>query len=145
MNAMMKRPGNNPKRRIADLELLPAKERAELADAVKYEPSAHHKLYPNIYGLERAAPRANKSLCDKVRIIPLEEALEMLRAGIVNGMISEFFYERFPKFVWSIDAAGVAYEAKTHSSTLGVYHGYRLEEEDNMCGHVKTVWKQRCK
>jgi hypothetical protein len=29
--------------------------------------------------------------------------------------------------------------------TVGVYHGYRLEEDDDMRDYIKWVWKQRCR
>jgi len=59
-------------------------------------------------------------------------------------MFSEHRYDAFPKFVWCVDVDGEVYEAKTDPMTLGIYHGYRLEEDDDMRDYVKAVWKQRC-
>ncbi len=69
----------------------------------------------------------------------------MLQAGILNGMISDFFFADFPKFVWYVDERDEVYEAKTDTRTLGTYHGYRIEEDDDMRAHIKAVWKQRCR
>jgi hypothetical protein len=140
----MKRPGNNPKRRIAPADLLTEAQRAELARMVRYVASGHHKRHPADYGLERTSPRPTKSLCDLLRVIPLEEAKGMIRKGILCGMISDFFFDAHPKFVWCVGEDGEVYEAKTDAMTPGVYHGYRLEEDDNMRDHIKAVWKQRC-
>src|SRR5882672_5508745 len=132
----MKRPGNNPKRRIARPDLLTEAQRAELAKIVKYVASGHHKRNPADYGLERTNPRPTKSLCDMLRIVKLEEVNHMIRKGILCGMISEFFFNTYPKFVWCVSEDGEVYEAKTDAMTPGVYHGYRLEEDDNMRDHI---------
>lgn len=140
----MRRPGNNPKRRVAPPDLLGEEERAKLADRVRYAASGHHKRSPADYGLERTSPRPTKSLCDLVRVVPLDEAKALIRKGILCGMLSDFFFGAFPKFVWSVDGDGEVYEAKTDPVTLGVYHGYRLEEDDDMRDYIKAMWKQRC-
>jgi hypothetical protein len=140
----MKRPGNNPKRRIAACDLLTEAQRTKLAQDVKYVASGHHKRNPADYGLERTNPRPTKSLCDMLRIVRMEETMRMIRKGILCGMISDCFFGAYPKFVWCVDEDGEVYEAKTDPMTPGVYHGYRLEEDDNMRGDIKAVWKQRC-
>jgi hypothetical protein len=68
----------------------------------------------------------------------------MIRKGISKGMISDLFYGEFPKFIWYVGEDGEVYEAKTDPVTLGAYHGYRIEEEDDMRDHIKRVWKERC-
>ncbi len=45
-----------------------------------------------------------------------------------------------PKYVWSVDGAGEAYEAKIGN---GGYHGYRLTDEDDMRDYVLQEWKRR--
>jgi hypothetical protein len=132
----MKRPGNNPKRRIASSDRLTEPQRADLVNSVKYVPSGHHKRNPADYGLERTNPRPTKSLCDALRIIPKAEAKELMLKGISYGMFSDFFYGKHPKYVWCVGADGEVYEAKTDSVTPGVYHGYRLEEEDSMRSYI---------
>lgn len=140
----MKRAGNNPKRRIAPANLFTDAQKMALAKKVNYAASGHHKRNPADYGLERTNPRPTKSLCDKIRVIQLKEAKLMIEKGISLGMISEFFYGEYPKFIWCVGEDGEVYEAKTDPVTPGAYHGYPLEEEDNMRDHVKQVWKQRC-
>jgi hypothetical protein len=58
----------------------------------------------------------------------------------MKGMFSDFLDNSQPKFVWSVDEMGEAYEAKIDSAS---YHGYRLEEEDNMRYVVLREWKRR--
>ena len=140
----MKRSGNNPKRRIAPVDFLAEAQRFQLAGAVKYVASGHHKRSPADYGLERTSPRPTKSLCDLLRVVPLDEAKAMLRKGVLCGMISNFCFGAYPKFVWCVGEDGEVYEAKTEARTPGAYHGYRIEEDDNMREHIKAVWKQRC-
>jgi hypothetical protein len=139
----MKRAGNNPKRRISAAKDFTETERSELLKAAAYTPSGHHKRNPADYGLERTNPRPTKSLCDKIRIIPLKEASLLLRKGISAGMVSTFKYGKFPKYIWSVGEDEEVYEAKTEEKTAGTYHGYRLEEEDDMRELVKRVWKER--
>ena len=140
----MKRAGNNPKRRIAPANRLTAAQKAALAKKVAYVASGHHKRFPADYGLERTGPRPTKSLCDILRIIPLNEAKSMIQKGIWNGMVSEHFFGEYPKYIWCVGEDDEVYEAKTDAVTPGTYHGYRLEEEDNMREHVKQAWKERC-
>ena len=68
----------------------------------------------------------------------------MIEKGISLGMISSFAFGMFPKYIWCVDDDGEVYEAKTDETTAGTYHGYRLEEEDNMRDLVKHTWKERC-
>jgi hypothetical protein len=140
----MKRAGNNPKRRIAAVDCLTDVQKSVLAKRVKYVASGHHKRNPADYGLERTSPRPTKSFCDKMRVIKLDEAKSMIQKGIFLGMFSDFFYGGFPKFIWCVGDDGEVYEAKTDSVTPGGYHGYPLEEEDNMREYVRQVWKERC-
>ena len=140
----MRRAGNNPKRRIAPLDHLTKAQRVALAGNVEYVASGHHKRNPADYGLERTSPRPTKSLCDRLRIIPLKEAKSMLKKGINFGMFSDYFLGQHPKYIWCVGDDDEVYEAKTDAVAPGLYHGYRLEEEDNMRDHVKQIWKTRC-
>ena len=67
-----------------------------------------------------------------------EQALVVL--VVTSGMVSELAGDGLPKYVWSVDADGTAYEAKL--GTDG-YHGYRLEDEDDMRSLVLKEWKKR--
>jgi hypothetical protein len=140
----MKRLGNNPKRRVAPPDFLTQPQRAKLAKAVTYVGSGHHKRNPADYGLERTSPRPTKSLCDLMRIIRLDEAKSMMQIGILCGMFSDFFFGNYPKYVWCVGDDGEVYEAKTDAVTPGTYHGYPLEEDDDMHDYIKRVWKERC-
>jgi len=68
----------------------------------------------------------------------------MLRKGINFGMFSDYFFGQHPKYIWCVGEDDEVYEAKTDDVAPGVYHGYRLEEEDDMRDHVKQVWEARC-
>jgi hypothetical protein len=115
-----------------------------LSKAFTYVASGHHKRNPADYGLERTNPRPTKSLCDKVRIIPVKEANLLVKNGIARGMVSTFKCGGFPKYIWSVGEDGEVYEAKTDENAAGTYHGYRLEEEDDMRDVVKITWNERC-
>jgi hypothetical protein len=112
---------------------------------VRYVASGHHKRNPADYGLERTNPRPTKSLCDKIRVIPLKEAKLMTLKGISLGMISDHFYGEYPKYIWSVGEDDEVYEAKTGAVTPGTYHGYRLEEEDDVRDYILQTWRQRCR
>jgi hypothetical protein len=49
-----------------------------------------------------------------------------MRRGVLKGMFSESAEHGSPQYVWSVDEAGEAYEAKTDAKNPGPYHGYRL-------------------
>ncbi len=63
----------------------------------------------------------------------LDEARELFRQGLLMGMFSDLRRGDMPDFVWSVDAGRKVYEAKPSGPN---YHGYLLEEEDNMRGAV---------
>ena len=79
-----------------------------------------------------------------VEVITLARAKSLLIKGILSGMFSNFKYGMYPKFIWCVDD-GEIYEAKTEAGNPGNYHGYRLEEDDDMRDHVLSVWKNRCR
>lgn len=138
------RPGNNPKRRIVEPNCLNAEQKATLKNDTRYVGSGHHKRYPADYGLERTNPRPTKSLCDMNRVIVLGEAKRLLSDGITLGLFSKPGDDRFPKFIWGVTEIGEVFEAKTDAHGTGEYHGYPLEDEDDMRDYVKSIWKQRC-
>lgn len=141
----MAREGNNPKRRIAELDTLTPEERQKLSADLIYVGSGHHKRFPANYGFSPpVSPRPSKSICDGIRIILQDEAEQLLRSGVSKGMFSELSEHDFPKYVWSVDNNGEAYEAKTNPNNPGKYYGYRLEEEDAMRERVQKIWKRRC-
>ena len=138
---MLKRSGNKPIRRIAGASSLGNAERKDLAKRMVYVGSGHHKRHPGDYGFHPpVSPRPWKSLCDGSRVILKAEAQRLLREGVMRGMFSELAGDSPPKYVWSVDAEGTAYEAKLGT---GGYHGYRLEDEDDMRSLVLKEWKKR--
>lgn len=142
---MKRRTGNNPKRRIVSSDRLSASERQSLAQRVRYVGSGHHKRHPADYGLERTNPVPTKSLCDLTEPIKLAQALSWLRAGVMNGLISEPGADGFPKYIWCVTEDGRVFEAKTHPNTPGQYHGYPLEQEDDMRAYVQSMREERCR
>jgi hypothetical protein len=113
-----------------------------MAATLTYHGSALHKRHPGDYNFSPPVnPRPWKSLCDGKRVIARQEAQELLRQGIIRGLISDFPEGGIPKYVWSVDGSGDAYEAKY--DTQG-YHGYRLEEDDDFRLLVLKEWNRRC-
>jgi len=58
-------------------------------------------------------------------------------------MVSRLLPDGLPKYVWSVSDTGEVFEAKTHPNTAGIYHGYPLEEQDDMRVRVLKTWTQR--
>jgi hypothetical protein len=138
---MTMRPGNNPKRRIAAETRLDLDGRKKLAGELSYVGSALHKRRPGDYGfVPPANPRPAKSLCDGLRPILKGEATDLFVTGIGKGLFSDFPEGDIPKYVWSVDPDGQAYEAKIVQDG---YHGYRLEDEDDMRTLVLQEWARR--
>ena len=140
----MDRPGNNPKRRIARAGLLNDRQRTELARSVKYVASGHHKRNPCGLRSPKDEPETDQVAVRCQARRTLTEAKALIRKGILAGMMSDFFFGRYPKFIWCVAEEEEVYEARTDHVTPGVYHGYRLEEDDDMRDYIKKVWKQRC-
>lgn len=137
----MARQGNNPKRRILAQASVGRDVLVALAQAVVYVGSANHKRSPGDYGFHPPSnPRAWKSLCDADRVVLKDEAELLLRRGVLRGMISALPEGGWPKYIWSVDARDLPYEAKLGN---GGYHGYRLEPDDAMSEIVRREWKQR--
>ena len=142
---MRKREGNRPDRRIVAAGSVSKAELDGLLRRVRYAGSSVHKLHPADYGLVPPVnPRPSKSVCDDVRVIPLEEASRLFATGIEAGMISRFDGEGVPKYVWAVDADHQVYEAKT-TPREAVYHGYRLgDDEEAMRRYILGEWGRRC-
>lgn len=139
----MTRQGNNPKRRIIPVEQIDSGKIETLLSSTKYVGSGHHKRYPLDYGFERTNPVPTKSLCDMNEPVKLGEAQALFATGIRNGMVSDFS-AGLPKYVWSVTADGIVYEAKTDPKSPGDYHGYPLENDIVVRDYVLSEWKKRC-
>ena len=139
---MSQRQSNNPKRRITPPDLLSIEGKELLLRVSRYVGSALHKSKPANYGFHPPFnPRPHKSLCDDRRSIPLQEAQRLFESGVRKGMISTHWEGDLPKYVWSVDEQGEAYEAKLGNDG---FHGYRLNEENegamrNLVLHEWTV------
>jgi hypothetical protein len=137
----MARTGNNPKRRIAAFGTFSLADRQAIAARLSYVGSANHKRQPGDYGFHPPTnPRPSKSLCDAKRCVLLGEAQALMEAGILKGMMSTSVVRDLPKYVWSVDDFGEAYEAKMGRDG---YHGYRLESDDTMRDIVLREWAKR--
>lgn len=141
---MRSRAGNNPKRRVADLATLDEVFLQSLSERARYIGSGHHKRHPADYGFGRTNPVPTKSLCDAVGPVLLSQAQTWLQQGIMRGMVSAPTADGFPKYIWCVADDGRVFEAKTHPNTPGQYHGYPLENEDEMRTYIRTLWGKRC-
>lgn len=133
----------NTKRRFA--AVLPEEEvLKQFARQVRYGGKPMHKRNPGDFGLSPPAlPRDDKSLCDNVKIFKRAEARNLLKEGILRGMISEWDGSSgFPKHIWSMTEDGVPLEAIIENPGNGTYHGYPLEENDDFREVVITHWKE---
>jgi hypothetical protein len=145
LSVMKKRNGNfNPKRRMLIVEECNFKSLAELASQAKYGGNPEHKRNPGDFGLTPpSGPRPGKSLCDSVRVFTQREALELLRKGIENGLVSDRFENQWPKNVWSVMEDETPLEAQLESAVQGIYHGYPMQAEDPFCDEVIEQWRIR--
>lgn len=143
---MSKRQSNRPDRRLVPADTYTAAALADLADSISYGGSANHKLRPGDYKFDPPSnPRASKSVCDDLRPVLKAEAARLFRQGVLCGMVSAFAPGANPKYVWTVDANGEVYEAKTKPGQETVYHGYRLGEDDReMRDLIRREWKKRC-
>ncbi|MFA7239930.1 MAG: hypothetical protein WC091_07440 [Sulfuricellaceae bacterium] len=137
------RSGNNPKRRVIARDLVTQEYLERLTREVRYIGSGNHKRHPANYGFAQASPRPTKSLCDANRVMDLEEAQALIKSGISKGMFSNPQEDGLPKYIWSVSDAGEVFEAKTHPNTYGKYHGYPLEDEDDMRDYIFEIWRAR--
>jgi hypothetical protein len=141
---MKRRTGYNPKRRIAPVDMFSLNERQALSKRVQYGGNPEHKSSPGKYGLTPPAqPRPGKTLCDANRQIPKEEVVELLRRGILKGMISQCEPGHWPKNIWAVSAEGEAFEAQLENPQLGIYHGYPMPEDDDLRRTVIQEWRKR--
>ena len=140
----MKYKGNNPKRRIARHGYFSERELGELASAVRYQGSAHHKTQPADYGFKPpVAPRPLKSVCDGKRVVFSGEAQHLLQAGVRLGMVNFHREGEWPKYVWAVDDSGEVYEAKLCHDRRR-HHGYRLGKDDSaMRDWAQAEWSRR--
>jgi len=142
---MPKREGNRPDRRILPADATTPDQRRAMVERLIYVGSGHHKLRPGDYGfMPPQNPRPSKSVCDKLRPVLLAEAQALFARGIELGMISRPADNGAPKYVWTVDESGEAYEIKSKPEQEVTYHGYRLGVDDPQRSYVLREWTKRC-
>jgi hypothetical protein len=140
---MKRRTSFNPKRRLAPFDPETAGIRLALAESVKYGGNPEHKSKPSDFGLTPpTSPRAGKTLCDKSRDFSRAQALQLLTAGFIKGMVSLQEYEGWPQNVWAV-LDNEAYEAQLENRAQGVYHGYPMPADDDFRRLVLLEWNRR--
>jgi hypothetical protein len=113
---MKKRHAYNPKRRLAPFDDKLRDACRGLAAAVRYGGNPEHKSKPNDFGLTPPTnPRAGKTLCDKIRDFSRIQAEELLRAGLVRGMVSVQARNGWPQNIWAV-LDDEPYEAQLENS-----------------------------
>ena len=83
-----------------------------------------------------------KTLCDAIGDFPKALAEELLRNGLIRGLVSLQVRNDWPQNVWSVHD-GVAFEAQLENGTIGTYHGYPMPVDDVFCLNVLENWKAR--
>ncbi len=104
----------------------PGADLAFAASMARYTGSPEHKMVPSFAGQPR--PRANASMCDSSLIGKQLLLTRWLRQAIRQGMVSEFWEGRFPRYVWILKG-GTVYEGRLVNREQGHYKGYPLEPD----------------
>lgn len=89
-----------------------------------------------------AAPRPDKTLCDRVEVFREQEAVNLLREGIRKGLISERRDGEFPRNVWAVTEDGSPVEAQLQNREQGIYHGYPMTSADPFAEKVLEKWNE---
>jgi len=128
---MKRRNGNyNTKRQLADLRQWPPIRLEQLGQRLNYGGNPEHKRNPGDFGLTPpSGARIGKMLCDEVGVFHRQEALQLLRAGVTAGLISERCVNIWPQNISAV-RDGCVLEAQLEQSETGTYHGYPLQPED---------------
>ena len=130
----------NPKRRLATRP--PGADLEHLSSIVNYGGNPEHKRNPGDFGLTPpSSPRADKTLCDGVRIFRREMALDLLRKGVLLGMLSAQTRNGFPQYIWAVTDDGEPLEAQLENQTTGTYHGYPMPLNDPFRQTVLDAWR----
>jgi hypothetical protein len=136
------RQSNRPDRRIADPAQISEEQVEHWLRQVRYVGSGHHKRFPANYGFVRTGRRGNKSVCDFVRTIVIEEAQTLLLEGVRKKVVScPTTPGTFPKYIWSVSDKGEVFEAKTSANSVD-YHGYPLLSSDDLHDLVLHRWER---
>jgi hypothetical protein len=140
---MKERCGFNPKRRIAPIGQWTAENLGRMARRIRYGGNSEHKSRPNDYALlPLSNPRPGKTLCDATGEFPKGRAEELLRAGLLKGMVSVQVRGDWPQNIWSV-YQNEAFEAQLENKEQGVYHGYPMPLADDLRAIVLKEWVRR--
>ena len=112
-----------------------------MAERAGYSPSPYHKAHPS--RTVGAAPRPDKTVCGSLALPDCQDAADLLKAGILRGMISTQLRHGWPQNVWAVDDEGIVYEAQLGNSELGEYHGYPMKADDHFTRVVRKEWEGR--
>ena len=128
---MMRRNGTyNTKRQLADLANWPQARLEQLGQRLLYGGNPEHKRNPGDFNLTPpSGARKGKMLCDEVGVFRRQDALDLLRSGVVAGLISERCINGWPQNIWAVHDGRVL-EAQLEQSGTGTYHGHPLQQED---------------
>ena len=131
----------NPKRRIKEPVVGDLQDYSVLAEQIRYGGNPEHKLNPGDFKLTPpSGPRPGKSLCDTVGIFFREEALNLLKAGLRRGLISDRFNGPWPQNIWSVTDDGHPLEAQLENPATGTYHGYPMPQSDPLATEIVRRW-----
>lgn len=116
----------------------------QMARDARYRPSPYHKSNPAAWGLTGLSQhRPDKTVCEGSGVTSCRDAAELLKLGILCGMVSKQKRKNWPRNVWAVDTAGIVYEAQLSNSGLGEYHGYPMTDGDRIADLVRTEWERR--
>lgn len=131
----------NTKRRLQKVAALDDEALRSLSTKISYGGNPEHKRNPGDFGLSPASdPRTGKSLCDAVGVFSKSVALDLLRRGVVKGLVSDRSVGDWPKNIWAVTPQGVALEAQLENPSVGAYHGYPLPSNDPLSAEVIKRW-----
>jgi hypothetical protein len=128
LRLVVERSSNNEKRRLRD----PLPRDGQLktwAERARYGGSGKHKLKPRAFGLKPAPSGADDIYCDgHAGFLPadLVRAPELLRRGVLAGLVGRHDTRDDPTMLWTIDDNGWIYECRITVPTRALYHGYPL-------------------
>jgi hypothetical protein len=145
LTVMKKRNGRfNEKRKMLEIDKCDFQHLLDLSSKVQYGGNPEHKKNPGDFKLTPpSGSRAGKSLCDSVKVFTKREALEFLKRGLKNGLVSDRIVGQWPKNVWSVMDDGTPLEAQLESCETGSYHGYPMQAGDPLYDRVIEQWSIR--
>ncbi|MDD5037049.1 MAG: hypothetical protein PHE55_20170 [Methylococcaceae bacterium] len=113
----------------------------ELAERAGYGGNPEHKKNPGDFNLNPpSCHRQDKALCDEIKIFTRRKALELLKVGLRQGLVSIQERNGWPQNVWAV-SNGRALQAMLENPEQGIYHGFPLPENDPLADEILKRWK----